>query len=76
MLKIHTLPINFWNWVAVVMVMVVHAGSSSMSDCSTARKVRVTKGIQLRTEKDSLELRQEGSTDLKIDNLYKNRGHF
>ena len=40
---------------------VVHAGSSSMSDCSTARKVRVTKGIQLRTEKDSLELRQEGS---------------
>ena len=40
----------------------VHAGLSAASDCVMARKVRVTNGMQeLRTEEDSLELRQVGS---------------
>ena len=52
---------NFQIWVAVGVV-VVHAGSSAASDCAMVRKVRVTNGMQeLRTEEDSLELRQVGS---------------
>ena len=44
------------------MVVVVHAGLSAVSDCAMVRKVRVTNGMQeLRTEEDSLELRQIGS---------------
>ena len=40
----------------------VHAGSSAVSDCAMVRKERVTNGMQeLRTEEDSLELRQVGS---------------
>ena len=40
----------------------VHAGLSAVSDCVMVRKVRVTNGMQeLRTEEDSLELRQVGS---------------
>ena len=40
----------------------VHAGLSAVSDCAMVRKVRVTNGMQeLRTEEDSLELRQVGS---------------
>ena len=52
---------NFRNWVAVGVV-VVHAGLSAVSDCVVVEKVRVTNGMQeLRTEEDSLELRQVGS---------------
>ena len=52
---------NFRIWVAVGVV-VVHAGLSAASDCLMARKVKVTNGMQeLRTEEDSLELRQVGS---------------
>ena len=52
---------NFRNWVAVGVV-VVHAGLSAVSDCAMVRKVKVTNGMQeLRTEEDSLELRQVGS---------------
>ena len=41
---------------------VVHAGLSAVSDCAMVRKARVTNGMQeLRTEGDSLELRQAGS---------------
>ena len=41
---------------------VVHAGLSAVSDCAMVRKVRATNGMQeLRTEEDSLELRQVGS---------------
>ena len=41
---------------------VVDAGLSAVSDCAMVRKVRVTNGMQeLRTEEDSLELRQVGS---------------
>ena len=48
-------------WVAVGVV-VVHAGLSVASDCAMVRKVKVTNGVQeLRTEEDSLELRQVGS---------------
>ena len=37
-------------------------GLSAVSDCAMVRKVRVTNGMQeLRTEEDSLELRQVGS---------------
>ena len=40
----------------------MHAGVSAVSDCALVRKVRVTNGMQkLRTEEDSLELRQVGS---------------
>ena len=40
----------------------VHAGLSTVSDCAMVRKARVTNGMQeLRTEEDSLELRQVGS---------------
>ena len=40
----------------------VHAGSSAVSDCAMVRKERITNGMQeLRTEEDSLELRQVGS---------------
>ena len=50
---------NFRIWVAVG---VVHADLSAVSDCAMVRKVRVTNGVQeLRTEEDSLELRQVGS---------------
>ena len=43
-------------------VVVVHAGLSAVSDCAMVRKVKVTNGMQeLRTEEDSLELRQVGS---------------
>ena len=44
-------------------VVVVHAGLSAVSDCAPmVRKVKVTNGMQeLRTEEDSLELRQVGS---------------
>ena len=53
---------NFRIWV-VVGVGVVHAGLSAESDCVMVRKVRVTNGMQeLRTEEDSLELRQVGSS--------------
>ena len=52
---------NFRIWVAVG-VGVVHAGLSAVSVCAMVRKVRVTNGMQeLRTEEDSLELRQVGS---------------
>ena len=52
---------NFRNWVAVGMV-VVHAGLSAVSDRVMVRKVRVMNGMrELRTEEDSLELRQVGS---------------
>ena len=52
---------NFQIWVAVGVV-VVHAGLSAVSDCAMVRKVKVTNGMQeLRTEEDSLELRQVGS---------------
>ena len=52
---------DFRNWVAVGVV-VVHAGLSAVSDCAMVRNVRVTNGMQeLRTEEDSLELRQVGS---------------
>ena len=41
---------------------VLHAGLSAVSDCAMVRKVRVTNGMQeLRTEEDSLELRQVGN---------------
>ena len=40
----------------------VHAILSAVSDCAMARNVRETNGMQeLRTEEDSLELRQVGS---------------
>ena len=40
----------------------MHAVLSAASDCAMVRKVRVTNGMQeLRTEEDSLELRQVGS---------------
>ena len=40
---------------------VVHASLSAVSDCAMVKKVRVTNGMQeLRTEEDSLELRQVG----------------
>ena len=40
----------------------VHAGLSAASDCAMVSKVWVTNGMQeLRTEEDSLELRQVGS---------------
>ena len=43
-------------------MVVVHAGISVVSDCAIVRKVKVTNGMQeLRTEADSLELRQVGS---------------
>ena len=49
---------NFRNWVAVAMG---NACLSVVSDCSRLKKVRVTNGIyDLRTEEDSLELRQDG----------------
>ena len=52
---------NFRIWVAVGVV-VVHAGLSAVSDCVIVRKVWETNGMQeLRTEEDSLELRQVGS---------------
>ena len=52
---------NFRNWVAVGVV-VVHAGLPAVSECAMARKAKVTNGMQeLRTEEDSLELRQVGS---------------
>ena len=52
---------NIRIWVAVG-VWEVHAGLSAVSDCAMERKVRVTNGMQeLRTEEDSLELRQVGS---------------
>ena len=52
---------NFLTWV-VVGVVVVHAGLLAVSDCAMVRKVRVTNGMQeLRTEEDSLEMRQVGS---------------
>ena len=52
---------DFRNWVAVGVV-VVHAGVSAVSDCAMVRKVKATNGMQeLRTEEDSLELRQVGS---------------
>ena len=52
---------KFRIWVAVGVV-VVHAGLSAVSDCAIVRKVNVTNGTQeLRTEEDSLELRQVGS---------------
>ena len=39
----------------------MHAGVYQLSDCAMVRKVRVTNGMQeLRTEEDSLELRQVG----------------
>ena len=43
-------------------MVVVHAGLSVASDCAMVRKVKVTNGVQeLRTEEDSLDLRQVGS---------------
>ena len=40
----------------------VHGGLSAVSDCAMVRNVKVTNGMQeLRTEEDSLELRQIGS---------------
>ena len=40
----------------------MHVGLSAASDCAMVRNVRVTNGMQeLRTEEDSLELRQVGS---------------
>ena len=52
---------NFRIWVAVGVV-VVHAGLLTVSDCAMVRKVKITNGMQeLRTEEDSLELRQVGS---------------
>ena len=43
-------------------MVVVHAGLSAVSDCAMVRKVKETNGMQeLRTEEDSLELRQVGS---------------
>ena len=40
-------------------MVVVHVGISAVSDWALVRKVRVTNGMQeLRTEEDSLELRQ------------------
>ena len=40
----------------------VHAILSAVSDCAMARNVKATNGMQeLRTEEDSLELRQVGS---------------
>ena len=40
----------------------MHEGLLAVSDCAMARNVRVTNGMQeLRTEEDSLELRQVGS---------------
>ena len=40
----------------------VHAGLSAVSDCAMVRNVKVTNGMQeLRTEEDSLELRQVGN---------------
>ena len=40
----------------------MHAGLSVVSDCAMVREVKVTNGMQeLRTEEDSLELRQVGS---------------
>ena len=48
---------NFRNWVAVAGV---HACLSVVSDCSMVKKARVTNRMQdLRTEEDSLELRQK-----------------
>ena len=67
--KQHSLCILYQNfnsfyfriWVAVGVVG-VHAGFSAVSDCAMVRKVKVTNGMQeLRTEEDSLELRQVGS---------------
>ena len=58
-LQLNSNSFNIRNWVAVG---VVHAGLSAASDCAMVRKVRVTNGMQeLRTEEDSLELRQVGS---------------
>ena len=43
-------------------MVVVHAGVSAVSDGAIVSKVKVTNGMQeLRTEEDSLELRQVGS---------------
>ena len=43
-------------------MVVVHVGLSAVSDCAMMRKVKVTKGMQeLRTEEDSLDMRQVGS---------------
>ena len=40
----------------------MHAGLSAVGDCAMVRKVRKTNGMQeLRTEEDSLELRQVDS---------------
>ena len=53
---------NFRNWVAVGVVWWCMRGLSAVSDCAMVRKVKVTNGMQeLRTEEDSLELRQVGS---------------
>ena len=53
---------NSFNFRVAVGVVVVHAGLSAVSDCAIVRKARVTNGMQeLRTEEDSLELRQVGS---------------
>ena len=46
----------------VIGVVVVHVGLLAVSDCAMVRKVKVTNGmLELRTEEDSLELRQVGS---------------
>ena len=63
--KMHTFrnfnSFNFTIWVAVGVV-AVHVGLSAVSDGAMVRKVKVTNGMQeLRTEEDSLELRQVGS---------------
>ena len=43
-------------------MVVVHEGLSAASDCAMVRNEEVTNGMQeLRTEEDSLELRQVGS---------------
>ena len=43
-------------------MVVVHAGLPAVSDCALVRNAKVTNGMQeLRTEEDSLELRQVGS---------------
>ena len=48
------------NWVAVRVV--VHVGLTAVRDCATVRNAGVTNGMkELRTEEDSLELRQVGS---------------
>ena len=57
MLNFNSFDIRIW-----VAVGVVNAILSAVSDCVMVRKVRVTNGMQeLRTEEDSLELRQVGN---------------